>query len=137
MAFWKHQGEPSMNDNLKSLIDQANNRVEAEKGALKTEQARRQEEEFARDYKAFKNKVENVLGQDTLDALDYVVFNKSYLSNSMQFQVGSRTFYLKQVTGTLVQLNEDGRSLHWGHQFNLNNADARDSFLYILGLALK
>jgi len=97
--------------------------------------AQKQKKEFERDAEIFKRKVETVLGEEVLNAIGPVTFHENFLRNSMTFDQDSRTFRLQQETGHLVQLEENGRWLE--HQFNLDSADSRDTFLHTLGTALK
>jgi hypothetical protein len=124
-----------MNNKLRDLISQADTRVEATEAEREAKRMRAQQEEQDRDAEKFKQKVESVLGKDVLDAIGPVTFHKNYLSQSMTFVVqDSRAFRLQQVTAFLMQLEENGRPLV--HQFNLENADSKDTFLHILGTAL-
>jgi hypothetical protein len=123
-----------MNNKLHDLIGQASTRVAATKAEREAKRMQTQQEEQNRDAEEFRQKVESVLGKEILEAIGPVAFHKNYLSQSMTFVQDSRTFRLQQVTGFLVQLEENGRPLV--HQFNLNNADSKDTFLHILGTAL-
>ncbi len=124
-----------MNNKLRDLIGQASTRVEATKAEREAERMRAQQEEQDRDAEKFRHKVEFVLGKEVSEAIGPVTFHKEYLSQSMTFVQDSRTFRLRQQTGFLVQLEENGRML--GHQFNLDNADSKDTFLHILGTSLR
>jgi len=124
-----------MNNKLRDLIGQASARMEASEAEREAKRMRAQEAEQDRDAKKFTSKVESAFGKEVLDAIGPVTFNKNYLSQSMTFAQDSRTFRLQQVTGFLMQLEENGRPLV--HQFNLDNADSKDTFLRILGTALR
>src|SRR6267142_57503 len=125
-----------MNDKLRDLIGQANSRVDAKESKREQEKVRSQQEEFDQDSAKFRSKVESVLGKDVLDAIGPVTFHKNFLENSITFVQDSRIFRFQQVTGFLVQLQEDGKPGFLGNQFNLENADSKDAFLHILGAVL-
>jgi hypothetical protein len=124
-----------MNNKLRDLVGQASTRVAATKAEREAKRMQTQQEEQNRDAEEFKQKVESVLGKEVLEAIGRVTFNKDYLRQSMMFVQDSRTFRLQQETGFLVQLEENGKPLV--HQFNLNNDDSKDTFLHILGTALR
>jgi hypothetical protein len=124
-----------MNDKLRDMIAQASIRVEAANTERQVERTRQHEQEQERDATTFKRNVETSLGKDVLDAIGPVTFNENFLSQSMTFAQDSRTFRLQQQTGALVQLEENNQMLV--HQFNLNHPDSKDTFLHILGTALK
>jgi hypothetical protein len=124
-----------MNDKLRDLVTQASNRVDAANSERQAASRRKQDDELENDAQIFRGKVETVLGKEVLDAIGPVTFHKSFMSNSMTFEQDSRNFRLHQVTGLLMQLEEDYRM--FGNQFNLNNHDAKDTFLHTLGSALE
>jgi hypothetical protein len=123
-----------MNDKLRELIGQATTRLENTEAERAAERKKADKARQDADAVQFKNKVESVLGKEVLDAIGPVEFQPDFLSQSMTFKLDSRTFRLQQVTELLVQLEENKNIL--GHQFNLKNADSRDTFLQILGTAL-
>lgn len=123
-----------MNDKLRDLISHATTRVEDAKAARESERTRAQQAEQDRDAENFRSEVESVLGKEVLDAIGPVTFHKNFRRNYMTFVQDSRTFRLQQETGFLVELEENGEWL--GRQFNLQNPDAQDMFLNILGTAL-
>jgi hypothetical protein len=130
-----------MNDKLRDLMAQASDRIEAANAKreieLKLDDDKRKEEDFTK----FKRHVEKGLGQEVLEAIRPVTFNKNFLQQSMTFEQGSLSFRLQQETGALVRLDvsdDNGFSYRQlGHQFNLNNDDSRDIFLHTLSGALK
>lgn len=123
-----------MNEQLHNLIGQATERYQAAESTRESERLRAQREEYERDAERFRIKVKSVLGKEVLDAIGLVTFRADYLNQSMAFVQNSRNFRLQQVTGYLVQLQEGSKM--FGNQFNLQNPDARDSFLRFLGFAL-
>ena len=131
-----------MNDKLKDLIAQASGRIEAANAEQEAEKKRKVDDEREQDAVRFKGYVVTALGQDVLEAIGPVTFNKNFLRQSMSFEQDSRHFRLEQVTGALVQFQEtDAMQASYkmfGNQFNLSsNADSKDIFLRYLGAALK
>ena len=131
----------NMNDKLENLINQASGRVQAVENARTTEQQRREAEEQERDAATFKRTVETTLGAGVLEAIGPVTFVQRFLAQAMTFHVDGRSFRLRQQTGALMQLEEtENNEFSYrmlGHQFNLHNEDAKDTFLNTLGNALK
>jgi hypothetical protein len=123
-----------MDDKLRELVSQATTRLENNRAEREAENKRADQAKQDADALRFKQKVESVLGKEVLDAIGPVTFHKDFLRQSMTFEQDSRTFRLQQQTEFLVELKENEKWL--GHQFNLKNADSKDTFLQILGTAL-
>jgi hypothetical protein len=130
-----------MNDKLSQLIADATSRTDAAKAKKEDERRQRDLEAEQRDTALFRRQVENAFGSDILEAIGPFDYGRNIYSRHMTFQQGSRFFRVSQVSGALVQVeetNDTGGSYKMcGHQFNLTNTDAKDSFLTILGEALK
>ena len=130
-----------MDEKLKHLIAQASGRIEGINAERDAETGRREEDKMEQDAANFRRYVEAALGQEILEAIGPVTFDKSALRQSMRFKQDSRTFRLQQQTEALVQLQEtENQEFSYkilGHQFSLASSDAKDLFLHILGTALK
>lgn len=125
-----------MNEKLRDLIGQATSRIEARNAAREADRIRAHQLEQEQDAENFRRKVHSTLGDEVLDAVGPVAFHEDFLNQSMTFIQDSRTFRLQQQTGFLVQLEDEAGN--WlGHQFNLENPDAKDTFLHTLGTALR
>jgi hypothetical protein len=128
-----------VNENLASLIRQANNRLTAKETEKQMAVSRQDQDLRDREATKFRRGVELALSDEVLEAIGPVTFTKQLVENSMTFEQDGRRFKIQQVTDMLVQLDDVDRpnlGRKVGHQFNLKNGDTKDLFLKFLGLML-
>jgi len=132
-----------MNDKLKTLMSEANDRIAAAEKARESAQQQRDKQMLEENTLRFKKLVQEALGNDVLEALGTVNFEDGMIEPSMTFSQDSRQFSLKTVglPPGLVQLEELLRGgftrAPFHPQFSLVQPTAKDAFLHALGQALR
>lgn len=124
-----------MDDKLKDLIAGATANVQATEKARTAAIRQADLDRAAKDRAKFYAAIQSALGPDVLASLGPLTYKDDFLTNAMHFTVNGKAFKVQQVTGTLANLEMPTAKTHL-LQFQLQNPDAKDSFLDALGKAL-